>query len=332
VFAALMPVSASAAPPQNFGGIKVVVDAGHGGHDGGAISPNGLTEKNINLSVAKFLADFLYKAGAKVILTRGDDRFIPLPGRVAIANNNKADLFVAVHQNSAANAAANRTETYFHHPQSARVAQLVQNELVKYSGNANGGSLQAGFHVIRKTAMRSILTEAGFMSNPTEAARIASADFRKAQAAAIFTGLKRAYGVADPVPVAAPAPAPQPVPVMQPTVPVEPPKPAKLQIQLSGELGIVQNKKDEAKVHIPYAAGKDKVISVRNVGEDNASPKVVFNDLLGNQVHEVKPFLGTKNSYSFYPENIVGKNFIGSIDILEPTGQITSGLTAGLAE
>jgi len=318
--------AAQAAPPQNFAGIKIVVDAGHGGKDAGALSPNGLTEKNINLSVAKFLADYLHKAGAKVILTRNSDKFIPLPGRVAIANRNKANLFVAVHQNSAPNAGANRAETYFYNPQSARVAGLVQNELVKYSGNANGGSLRAAFHVIRKTAMRSILTEAGFISNPTEAGRIASADFRKAQAQAIFTGLKRAYGVADQPPPPAPAPAPQP------QVQIEPPKPAKLQVQLSGELGIVQNKKDEAKMHIPFAAGKDKVISVRNVGEDTASPKVVFNDLLGNKVHEVKPFLGTKNSYSFYPENIVGRNFIGSIDILEPTGQITSGLSAGLVE
>ena len=321
---------AQAAPRQNFGGIKIVVDAGHGGKDAGALSPNGLTEKNINLSVAKFLADYLHKAGAKVILTRNNDRFIPLPGRVAIANRNRANLFVAVHQNSAANASANRTETYFSNPQSARVAQLVQNELVKYSGNANGGSLRADFHVIRKTAMRSILTEAGFISNPTEAGRIASADFRKAQAQAIFTGLKRAYGVADQPP--APAPHPQPVPQPQPPVQVEPPKPARLQVQLPGRLGIVQNKKDEAKVHIPYASSKDKVISVRNVGEDTASPKVVFNDLLGNKVQEVKPFLGTKNSYSFYPENIVGKNFIGSIDILEPTGQIAPGLSAGLVK
>ncbi len=92
---------------------KVVIDAGHGGHDPGAISRNGLQEKDVNLDVAKRLAAILRKSGVEVVMTRNSDFFIPLPERHAIANRAQADLFVSVHTNSSKTRSLNGFEVYY---------------------------------------------------------------------------------------------------------------------------------------------------------------------------------------------------------------------------
>ena len=80
----------------------IVVDAGHGGSDLGAKGYRGIQEKNVNLAIALRLKDILTsRYRYRVILTRGDDTFIPLPGRGKIANDNNADVFVSAHANAA---------------------------------------------------------------------------------------------------------------------------------------------------------------------------------------------------------------------------------------
>lgn len=91
---------------------KVVIDPGHGGKDPGAISPNGLKEKDVTLAVGKKLAQELQGRGYDVILTRDRDVFIPLEERTAIANSKEGDLFISVHVNAAPNQAAKGIETY----------------------------------------------------------------------------------------------------------------------------------------------------------------------------------------------------------------------------
>lgn len=193
--AMVAPTAVKAAPPQDFKGVTIVVDPGHGGHDAGALAPNGLTEKNVNLSVSKYLANYLHKFGAKVILTRSTDKFIPLPGRAAIANAAKADIFVSVHQNSAPNSTSNGTETYFHKPSAAKLSKYVQQELLKSFGFNNRDSRKAAFAVIKRTTMPGILTEASFMSNPKVANILKSKEGRQKQAMAIFNGLKKQFGI-----------------------------------------------------------------------------------------------------------------------------------------
>lgn len=93
---------------------RIVVDAGHGGHDTGTIGPNGLTEKELVLDVALRLGRLLEtRLGADVIYTRDDDTFIPLETRTAIANEHQADLFVSIHANSSSDPAARGVETYY---------------------------------------------------------------------------------------------------------------------------------------------------------------------------------------------------------------------------
>ena len=96
----------------------VVIDAGHGGHDPGAIGPTGLKEKDVNLRIAKALKQKLDKDGkqfgiTKVYLTRSTDKFIPLEERTAIAKKQGADLFISIHCNAARSSQAYGIETYY---------------------------------------------------------------------------------------------------------------------------------------------------------------------------------------------------------------------------
>lgn len=102
--------------PSRFPGARirtVVIDAGHGGHDPGAIGRGGLKEKNVNLDVAQRLRDLLVQDGFRVVMTRYDDRFIPLGGRSAIANREGADLFISIHANSSRSRRVTGFEAYY---------------------------------------------------------------------------------------------------------------------------------------------------------------------------------------------------------------------------
>lgn len=92
---------------------KVIIDAGHGGKDPGAISRNGLKEKDINLDIAKNLGNRLNSDGIEVIYTRSNDKFISLEERVNIANSSDAELFVSVHTNASRARHVNGFEVYY---------------------------------------------------------------------------------------------------------------------------------------------------------------------------------------------------------------------------
>jgi N-acetylmuramoyl-L-alanine amidase len=94
---------------------RIVVDAGHGGHDTGTIGPTGLMEKDICLDIALRLGKIIHQRlpGAEVVYTRSDDTFIPLEERTRVANESKADLFISIHANSSHDHAARGIETYY---------------------------------------------------------------------------------------------------------------------------------------------------------------------------------------------------------------------------
>ncbi|CAG1064539.1 N-acetylmuramoyl-L-alanine amidase [uncultured bacterium] len=116
-FFALQAASASAVNVESLAGepIRVVViDPGHGGDDTGAKGPSGMAEKDVTLSIALKLAEVLKeRMDARVLLTRTSDVFIPLEERTAFANANRADIFISIHVNAAANRDARGTETFF---------------------------------------------------------------------------------------------------------------------------------------------------------------------------------------------------------------------------
>jgi N-acetylmuramoyl-L-alanine amidase len=94
---------------------RIVIDAGHGGHDTGTIGPSGLMEKDLCLDVALRLGKMIKEKlpGTEVIYTREDDTFVPLENRTAIANQAKADLFISIHANSSRDTSARGIETYY---------------------------------------------------------------------------------------------------------------------------------------------------------------------------------------------------------------------------
>jgi len=93
---------------------RIVLDAGHGGHDTGTVGPEGLREKDLVLDVAKRLGALIEdRLGSEVIYTRADDAFVPLERRTEIANEAKADLFLSIHANSSPLRSAAGVETYY---------------------------------------------------------------------------------------------------------------------------------------------------------------------------------------------------------------------------
>jgi len=108
-------INKPSAPPQASSGLrKIVLDPGHGGKDPGAVGPGGITEKDIVLAVAKKLAAKLKnEMGIQVVLTRKDDRFIPLEDRTELAKKENGDLFISLHMNASPNAEAKGIETYY---------------------------------------------------------------------------------------------------------------------------------------------------------------------------------------------------------------------------
>jgi N-acetylmuramoyl-L-alanine amidase len=93
---------------------RIVIDAGHGGHDSGTLGAGGIEEKDVVLDVALRLGKLLRdRLGAEIVYTRADDTFIPLETRTAIANKAQADLFISVHANSSQDASARGVEVYY---------------------------------------------------------------------------------------------------------------------------------------------------------------------------------------------------------------------------
>ena len=177
-------------PPARNGsmkGLTIVVDAGHGGHDSGAPGKKSL-EKDHALDIAKRVRNYLQNMGAKVLMTRDNDTFISLEGRVAFANSRKADIFFSIHLNSFSSSSAG-TETYYYTSQSKNLAYEVQKSLEAASGLPNRGVKTARFYVVRNTTMPSVLTESCFISNPHEEALVMQPAFRDKLARGMAQGI-----------------------------------------------------------------------------------------------------------------------------------------------
>ncbi|WP_147802777.1 N-acetylmuramoyl-L-alanine amidase [Alkalicoccus halolimnae] len=172
-------------------GKTVVIDAGHGGNDPGAVA-NGLQEKEINLDVSLRLETRLKAAGANVVMTRRSDWYPSLAERVRVANNAKADIFISVHANAAGATSASGTETFFDAAywggDSKKLAENLQTEMIDKLKTRDRGVKQQGFYVIRNTTMPSVLVELGFMTNKAEADRMKTNSFRNAAADALYEG------------------------------------------------------------------------------------------------------------------------------------------------
>lgn len=208
-------------PPKFLTGLTVVLDAGHGGVEPGAIGPTGVKEKDVNLGYTKALARLLEQAGAKVILTWDTDPIlsqtnqvritnidpatksivsyeisssISLKRRAQIAKDADADILICLHNNSipySANPEISRgTGVFYYHPQSLELARRVYARLLEITSLNGIGVIWFNRAMVRPHQMLSILIEGAFMSHPEEEMLLNTQEFQEKLALAIFKGLE----------------------------------------------------------------------------------------------------------------------------------------------
>ncbi len=177
---------------NNTGRQLVVIDPGHGGPDVGA-TRNGIYEKDIVLLISKQLGRILQQMGYAVVYTRTEDIDLDLEPRVQVAEKSRASVFVSVHVNSldANSSQVNGIETY-HAPGASlgkNLAELVHEQILASTGANDRGVRSARFYVIRNTSMPAILVETGYITNPSEAARLVNPSYQERMAEAIARGV-----------------------------------------------------------------------------------------------------------------------------------------------
>lgn len=169
---------------------KVVIDAGHGGKDPGAISVTKRQEKEFNLAVAlKIKALLDQEPRIQPYMTRSNDTFVELADRATFANDLGADLFLSIHANSY-RAEITGTETYYNRESSRAFADVMHKHLLKATGLPDRKVRQANFAVIRRTTMPAILIEAGYLSNKNDDSVLAKEEIRDRIAKEMVSGIK----------------------------------------------------------------------------------------------------------------------------------------------
>ncbi len=157
-------------------GLRIVVDAGHGGDDRLTRGPTGLTEADANLQVSLALRDFLEAEGAEVVMTRSADETVRLADRPQLAVEAEGDLLVSVHNNAFPDGvdpqANHGTSVYYFHAHSADLARRLQLELVEELGTRDLGIGRADLALVRPSWMPAVLSETLFMMIPEQEAAL----------------------------------------------------------------------------------------------------------------------------------------------------------------
>nr|WP_275585090.1 N-acetylmuramoyl-L-alanine amidase [Peribacillus deserti] len=173
-------------------GKTIVLDAGHGGTDPGAIGNDKKTfEKNLTLKMVQQTAALLKGSGANVILTRSSDTYPSLDARVNLAEKYRADAFISVHYNSESKHSANGIETYYYSAsKDKKLADTLHSKIVKASGMKDREVRQNSFRVISTNNRPAVLLELGFISNSSDLSKIKTEKFQNDVSMAIYEGLK----------------------------------------------------------------------------------------------------------------------------------------------
>jgi N-acetylmuramoyl-L-alanine amidase len=175
----------------------IVIDPGHGGSNPGAIQ-YGMRESDNNLSVGLKLKKLLEDSGAKVIMTRDEDRSVAeegvqlkqeLQARVDLVDVNNADVFISLHTNANDNADVHGAMTFYHNDMSKRLASDIQTSLIKFTEATDKGTEKENFYVLRNNKVPAVLVEMGFITNKSEAIKLNDDVYRKALVNGIYEGI-----------------------------------------------------------------------------------------------------------------------------------------------
>lgn len=181
-----------AVQPKRNGARTVVIDAGHGGSDYGAIRDN-INEKDITLDVSKRLKTLLQKQGYNVIMTRDTDEYLSLQERCDITEAAHPDIFVSVHVNSSVKPEITGVETHYYHQESLALAQTVHAAIASNIKSNNRGLFKSKFYVINHTTVPAILCEIGFISNDSERSQLNGDKRKQDTAKAIMEGVNNYF-------------------------------------------------------------------------------------------------------------------------------------------
>ncbi len=188
-------------------GVVVVIDAGHGGRDPGASGASGLTEEEVNLRIALKLRRLVEQGGGTAIMIREDDNGLYTEGgngretrkredlrnRHELINSCGADILVSIHLNSFPQSQYSGAETLYlkGDEKSAKLAECIQNELVKVLNNKNKRKEKAtdDIYLLKNNSMPGVLIECGFLSNPGEERLLKDDHYQEKIAWSIFIGI-----------------------------------------------------------------------------------------------------------------------------------------------
>jgi N-acetylmuramoyl-L-alanine amidase len=189
-------------------GKVIALDAGHGGADGGAVSQEGVIEKDLNLAIVLYLRDYLQQAGALVLLTREGDYDLAAPEtrgysrrktedllqRVERVRKQQANMTISIHMNSIPSPNWSGAQTFYSpkNSDSQRLASVIQTEIREMLGNTQRIAKKADkIYLLKTLEMPTALVEVGFLSHPEEASLLADEQYQRKVAAAIYRGILR---------------------------------------------------------------------------------------------------------------------------------------------
>ncbi len=182
-------------------GFVIAVDPGHGGYDPGSTA-NDLLEKDVVLEIALYLREYLLQGGARVIITREEDKDFLLPtagpkkrldfsNRLKIVEDGGADYLVSIHTNYISASRWRGSQVFYQENCSVgkRMAESIQTELTRVLKNTDRLARSGNYFILRESSMPGVVVEVGFISNPQEAALLSRADYQKKVAWAIYLGI-----------------------------------------------------------------------------------------------------------------------------------------------
>ena len=178
--------------------MRICVDAGHGGHDSGAVGPTGLRESVVNLTAACLLREKLRMRGHDVVMTRDNNTRVPLDRRCRISDEHQVDVFCSLHCNSDGPTAHGfEVWTTPGDTGADRIAEAVIGEIAgmqvlhgRYDRADGDRDKEARFYVLRHTKSPAILVEMAFISNPEEETMLREEEFLECYAGAIARGIE----------------------------------------------------------------------------------------------------------------------------------------------
>lgn len=174
----------------------IVIDPGHGGIENtGVVGPTGTNEKDVNLNIAMELKDYLEELGAKVVLTRKEDIYVPLSDRAETANKVRPDFFLSIHMNSFGNSSISGTEIY--HYRGDKEGEILSNFIIeKMTGDlktVNKGVKTEDFYLLRSVTTTSVHLEVAYLTNPHEEEKMRDKEYISKVAKSISKGITEYY-------------------------------------------------------------------------------------------------------------------------------------------